>query len=92
MRGWWRRWLSRAEAVVRKETLDGEFDRELAAHIQLASDENVAHGMTIEQARQAALIRLGGAESTREIHRKTRGIPVIESLLPDIRFGPRVGD
>jgi hypothetical protein len=41
-------------------------------------------------ARRQALIRLGGAEQTRQAYRERRTLPWLETLLQDIRFGLRI--
>jgi putative ABC transport system permease protein len=63
---------------------------ELAGHISLHTEENLRRGMTPEEARREALIRLGGVEQTKEIYRDRRSLPMIETLLQDLRFGARM--
>src|SRR5690349_18775483 len=46
--------------------------------------------MTPVEARRQALIKLGGVEQTKEIYRDRRGIPLIEGLLKDFRYGLRM--
>jgi putative ABC transport system permease protein len=45
--------------------------------------------MSNVQARRLARIRLGGTEQIKEAHRDQRGLPFIETLWQDIRFGAR---
>ncbi len=45
--------------------------------------------MTPEQARRAALLKLGGMESTKETYRDRSTIPLLDHLLQDIRFAIR---
>src|SRR5450432_721927 len=52
--------------------------------------DNVRAGMTLEEARRDALIRLGGVEQTKASHRDHRGLVWAESLLQDVRFGFRM--
>ncbi|HEY2573947.1 MAG TPA: ABC transporter permease, partial [Verrucomicrobiaceae bacterium] len=47
-------------------------------------------GMTPEDARRDALIRLGGMEQTKEKYREGRGLPWLETFLHDVRFGMRM--
>jgi predicted permease len=79
----------RLAAMFRKRPLDGDFDEELASHVALLTDENIARGMTPEEARRNALIELGGVEQTRELHRETRSLPFLESLGQDLRYALR---
>jgi len=43
--------------------------------------------MTPEEARRQALIKFGGMESTKEACREQRGLPLLETLWQDVRFG-----
>jgi predicted permease len=52
--------------------------------------DNLRAGMSPEEARRDALIRLGGVEQTKESYRDRRGLPWLESLLQDLRFGLRM--
>ena len=46
--------------------------------------------MTPQEARRQALLRLGGIEQTKEIYRDRKSLPIIESLLRDLRYSLRV--
>ena len=80
---------ARLGSLFRKEELDREFDRELAAHIDLAIQDHLRQGMTLPEARRLALIRLGGIESSREVHRESRGLPWLDGVIQDIRYAVR---
>src|SRR5215467_1938867 len=81
--------LIRLGAVFNKKHSDSEFDAELESHLQLQVEENLRRGLSFEQARRAALLRLGGIESAKEVYRDQRGIPILESLIRDVRFSLR---
>jgi predicted permease len=81
--------IARIRAFVRGADDDREFGRELEAHLALAVDEKVRRGMTPEQARRAARLELGGLPSLREAHRETRGLPLLDTLVQDLRFSLR---
>ena len=72
----------------------GERDRELAeeleSHLQMHIEDNLRAGMTPEEARRQALIKLGGVEQTKERYRRQRGLPLIETLIQDLRYGLRM--
>jgi predicted permease len=72
-----------------KKRRDRELDAELESHLQFQMEENSRRGMTPEQARRQALIKLGGIESAKETYREQRGLPVMERFLQDLRFGAR---
>jgi predicted permease len=77
--------LQRARSCFRHKPLDGEFEAEVAAHIEFAVDENTRNGMSPEEARRRALIRFGGVQQSKERHREARGVPAIDTLLRDLR-------
>jgi len=83
------RLLHRAAAMFRGEELDREFAAEMSVHIDLAIEENVRAGLSLQEARRQALLELGGTEQTREKQRDARGIPMIEILTQDLRCALR---
>jgi putative ABC transport system permease protein len=52
-------------------------------------DDNVRMGMSPQEARRQALIKLGGLMQTKEDWRGQRGLPVLEDLWHDLRYGAR---
>ncbi len=46
--------------------------------------------MTPAEARRHALLKLGGADQTKEAYRDRRGLPLIGQFLKDLRFGVRM--
>jgi putative ABC transport system permease protein len=69
---------------------DSEFDQELASHLDMLTDENIRRGMSPEEARRAAHLRLGGQSQLRETNREMRGLPFVETLLQDLRYALRM--
>jgi macrolide transport system ATP-binding/permease protein len=69
---------------------NGDFDAELECHVAMHTADGIRAGLTPAEARRQALIRLGGAEQTRQAIRERRSLPWLESLLQDIRFGLRM--
>jgi len=84
-----REWCKRVAGMFRKERRDAELAEELAAHLELLAEQNMERGMTTEEARRAARIALGGGEQIKEAVREQRGLPFVESLVADVRFGLR---
>ena len=66
---------ARLRALFRGGELDRDFAAELESHVALATDDNIRRGMTPEQARRAALIRMGAPAALEEQHRRVRGLP-----------------
>jgi predicted permease len=79
----------RLMALFRKGRLEQELNEELRSHLEMQVEENVRKGMSREEARYAALRSFGGVEQAKETYREQRGLPMIETLLQDIRYGLR---
>jgi predicted permease len=76
-------------SFLRKKELDEDLEAELASHIELATQENLKRGMPAEEARRKARIDMGGFEQMKEMQRDARGLPVIESIMQDLRYSAR---
>jgi predicted permease len=78
--------LHRVRSFFQQEHRDLELDAEVAAHLELAVEENIRHGMSAEEARRQALIRFGGVVQAKEQQREVRGLPWLDVLLQDLRY------
>jgi hypothetical protein len=85
-----RAWLARFAGMLHKEKHDRELAAELESHLQMHVDDNLRAGIEPEEARRSALIKLGGVEQTKELYRDRSGIPWVETLIQDLRFGLRM--
>jgi hypothetical protein len=85
-----RMWMVRLVAVFRAGARERDFAKELESHLQLHVDDGIRSGMTPGEARRHAVLALGGVEQTRERWREQRGVPAIEHLMQDLRYGARV--
>jgi predicted permease len=79
--------LSRIAAIFRSTRLDTSLDEELRSHIDLATEEHIRRGLTGAEARRLALREFGGVAQVRETYREQRGLPILEQVRRDIRFG-----
>ncbi len=52
-------------------------------------EDNLRSGMTPEEARRAALLKLGGVEQTKQAYRERGTVPFFESVWQDLRFALR---
>jgi len=80
--------LARLLNAVRRRTLDRELDEELQTHIDMLIDEYVAGGLSRDDARRAARVRLGGIEQTKEAVRDLRTV-WFEPVWQDLRHAFR---
>jgi predicted permease len=87
---WLRQSFNRFRSFFRGPQLDRELDTEMAAHLELAVEENMRRGMSAAEARRRALVSFGGRLEAREEHREARGLPSLDALLQDLRFGFRM--
>src|ERR1043166_6624793 len=79
----------RLRSLFRKEKLDAEMSEEMRLHLERRTDENIAAGMTPEEARYAALRKFGGVEQAKELARDNRGWMWLDHLARDTRHGWR---
>jgi putative ABC transport system permease protein len=73
-----------------KRRASQDFAKEMESHLQLHIDENRRQGMSAEEARRNALMKLGGVAQTEEILRDRRSLPALESFAQDFRFALRM--
>ena len=88
MRGLRALWI-RMRGLIAGRRRDAEFDAELESHVAMHTEDCVRAGMSPEEARRQALIRLGGVEQTRQAWRERRTLPWLENLLRDVRYAMR---
>jgi predicted permease len=84
-----RAWLIRLRGIFGGNGRDREIAEELESHLQMHIEDNVRCGMSQEEARRQALIKLGGMAQTQEQYRRRGGVPLLEDLWQDLRFGAR---
>jgi predicted permease len=81
--------LCRLKAQLLGRKLDADLDDEVRAHLEFALEENVRRGMTEDEARTAAKRAFGGVTQVKEAYRTKRGVPIVERMWRDMRFGIR---
>jgi putative ABC transport system permease protein len=81
------RWFDR---LFRKTAAEKQLDSELRFHLEQRVAENIAAGMSPEEAQRRARIEFGGMEAVKEDCREARRVHIIETLLQDVRYGVRM--
>jgi predicted permease len=81
--------LHRLHSFFRKAPMDHDIGAETATHLEFAIEENLRRGMSTEEARRQALIRFGGVQQAKELHREARGLPALDILWQDLRYALR---
>jgi predicted permease len=85
-----RGWLARLFSMFNRARREREFAEELESHLAIHIEDNLSAGISPEEARRQALIKLGGMTVTQELHRERSGLPMFETLWQDLRFGLRI--
>src|SRR6266403_2049729 len=81
-----RRLWMRLRATIGSEHSDRDFADELESILQMHVDDNLRAGMTSEEARRRALIKLGGVDQVHQVVRDRRGLPSLEAFGRDVRY------
>jgi hypothetical protein len=84
------RWFQRLTALVRANRLQRDLDDELLFHIEARTRDNVARGMTADEARLAALRQFGNRTLMVERMRDADVNRWIDSGLRNVRYAARV--
>ena len=82
--------LLRLRSLWQRRGVKREIDEELRFHIEQRTAENIAAGMSPEEAAREARKRFGNVQSVREECREVRGASFGEAIWQDVRFGLRM--
>jgi ABC-type lipoprotein release transport system permease subunit len=82
--------LRRLRALFRKDELNQQLSDELAFHVAKQIEQNLAAGMSPDEAHYAALRKFGGTEQVKEECRDSWGWRFLDTLLQDLRYGVRM--
>ena len=80
----------RARTVFRRGRVERELDEELRFHLEQQIAENLAEGMSAEEARHAARRSVGGVEQLKEECRDMRRVSYVDDLFRDMRYAAHV--
>jgi len=75
--------------LLSRTRLNREIEMELTAHIEMCIHDNIARGMTPDQARRDALVRFGSRAAARERVAGVDAALLLESLGSDLAYGCR---
>ena len=79
----------RLRSLFRRGQVEAELDEELRYHLERQIEVNTAAGMSVEEARYAALRAMHGLDQRKEECRDMRRVRLIEDLWQDFRFSLR---
>jgi predicted permease len=80
----------RLRSLAQRRAVKQEIDEELRFHLEERTAQNVAAGMSREQAAREARKRFGNFQGIREECRARHGVSIGDATLQDIRFGMRM--
>ncbi len=87
---WFRILVSRFAGLFGNDRFERELNEEMQSHLAMLLEENLRRGMLPDEARRAALRSFGGVEQAKEAYRDQRGLPFLETLIRDARYGLRM--
>lgn len=90
MLAFFNRIAARIRGFLRPGELESDFDQELAAHLEMAEEDGLRRGLTVDEARRAARVQLGGITQLRESWRAASGLPWLDGFALDARLGLRM--
>src|SRR5690242_10591102 len=80
----------RARALLRFDQVDADLRHEMREHVQRLVEANLARGLTLEAAREAARREFGPDLQLMEEARDARGVMWIVTAAQDLRYGIRL--
>ncbi|MGH9373378.1 MAG: ABC transporter permease, partial [Vicinamibacterales bacterium] len=84
-----REWVTRLWGSLRPSRQDAELEEELRLHLEMAAEHERRQATSTEDAGRAAIIQSGGIAQSMEALRDQRGLPWLEDLGRDLRYGLR---
>jgi predicted permease len=81
-----RAWLLRFKGVFVRDARERDFADELESHLQMHIDDNIRAGLSPEEAKREAIIKLGGVDQAKEAYHDRATLPFLESAIQDLRF------
>jgi len=84
-----RAFFLRLRGVVDKRGHESEMADEIESNLVFHIEDNLRAGMPAAEARRVAMLKLGGVEQTKEAIRDRRSLPMMETLLQDLKYGVR---
>ena len=81
--------LCRLGSFLRKDASNVELSEELQFHLERQIEENIANGMSSEQARAEAKANFGNVAQATENCYEARGVAWADDLLQDLHYGAR---
>jgi putative ABC transport system permease protein len=85
-----REFAARVAALVGIRRSNHDLDEELRTHLEMLEGDLRASGMDAAGARREARVRFGGVTQAAEAWREQRTLPLVDTLLQDVRYAVRI--
>src|SRR6202789_2037654 len=85
-----RRFTARVLNFATGRTSEERMREEIEEHIALQTAENLRAGMSPVEAYRQAIVKFGAVEAVKQSYRAERGMPVIETVVQDLRYALRM--
>src|SRR5271154_2016154 len=85
-----RRFFIRLSNFTAGTRADQRLQEEMAEHVALQTEENLRAGLPPAEARRQAVLKFGAVQAVREKYHAEGGLPLMENLLQDVRYGLRM--
>jgi putative ABC transport system permease protein len=86
----WREFAARLKGALGLDPGDRDLQEELAFHREQLESRHRADGLDAAEARRRAALALGGGTQIAEAWRDQHGLPFLDTLRQDLRYGVRV--
>lgn len=90
MPAWLRVLAAKFRGTFHPDSVERDLGDELHTHLDMLAEEYVRRGMNAGEARRQAALRLGNDSRIHEEIRRQAGLPFLELLVQDLRFGLRM--
>ena len=80
-----KRLFARLRNLASRQSDDQRLLEEMEEHLSRQTEENLRSGMTPAEARRQAVLRFGAVEAIREQYHAEKSLPIIESVVQDVR-------
>lgn len=81
--------LARLKGLARRGRKDADLDEDIQAHLDLLTRDYIDRGFAPADARAAARRAFGGLDQMKETYRDQHSLPVIETVVQDVRYALR---
>src|SRR6478752_6480227 len=82
--------MFRSNRIFRRKPSESDFERELQFHLEQATSDFVAQGMTPDEARRRALLEFGGEEQAAQGLRDVHSLRWLERYTANLKSGLRL--